>query len=61
MHNSAIVILIARHYGGVVTATYDQEAVKRQPQSKPLGIDGIINHFTSEIILIHNLKQYLKI
>ena len=53
-HNSTIVILIARHFGGVVTATYDQEAVKRQPQSKPLGIDGINNHFTSAIKLNHN-------
>ena len=54
MHNSTIVILIARHFGGVVTAMYDQTAVKRQPPSKPMGIDGINNHFTSVIKLNHN-------
>ena len=52
--NSTIVILIARHFGGVVTATYDQTAVNNPPQSKPFVTDGINNHFTSAIKLNHN-------
>ena len=54
MHNSTIVILIARHFGGVVTATYDQTAVKNPQLNKPWEIDGINNHFTSAVKLNHN-------